>query len=67
MIEDAFVSLDLEDFFFECITNTHIDIPVIIIIRTTTPLVVPPMMAPVLLVVATKNDENNYCYIHCRV
>ena len=67
MIEGAFVALGLEDFFFECITNTHIDIPVIIIIRMTTPLVVPPMMAPVLLVVATKNDENNYLYIHCRV
>ena len=67
MIEGAFVFLGLEDFFFECIANMHINIPVIIIIRMTAPLVVPPIMAPVLLVVATKNDENNYLYIHCRV
>ena len=53
MIEGAFVSLGLEDFFFECITNTHINIPVIIMIRMTTPLIVPPIMAPV----ATKIDE----------
>ena len=61
MIEGAFVSLGLEDFFFECIANMHINIPVIIIIRTTTPLIVPPIMAPV----ATKLMK--YCYIHCRV
>ena len=65
MIEGAFVSLGLEDFFFECIANMHIIIPVIIIIRMTTPLVVPPIMAPVLLVVATKMIK--YCYIHCRL
>ena len=58
MIEGAFVSLGLEDFFFECIANRHINIPaVIIIIRMTTPIIVPPIMAPVLLLVATKNDE----------
>ena len=65
MIEGAFISLGLEDFFFECIANMHINIPVIIIIRMTTPLIVPPIMAPVLLLVATKMMK--YCYIHCRV
>ena len=61
MIEGAFVSLGLEDFFFECIANMHIIIPIIIIIRMMNPLVVPPMTAPVLLVVATKMIK--YCYM----
>ena len=66
MIDSAFAALGLEDFFFECSTNTHTIIPVFrIIIRMTTPLIVPPMMAPVDpvllgvldIVVAVKNNE----------
>ena len=47
MIDSGLVAIGLKIFFFECIANIHIVIPVIIIMRMMTPLIVPPIMAPV--------------------
>ena len=48
----------LEDFFLQCIANTHIIIPVIIIIiiRMTTPIMA-ASIDPVLVLVAEKNND----------